>query len=65
MAFKSVFDRNFKYRNASSTDVRKTFKRVKQEQKRKQSQVTDDTAPADILSGRDSTRRRKARQSVR
>jgi hypothetical protein len=65
MAFKSVFDRNFKYRNASSTDVGKTFKRVKQEQRRKQSQVTDDKAHAEILKGRDSTRRRKARQSVR
>jgi hypothetical protein len=33
MAFKSILDRTFKYRNAASTDVRKTFERVKREQR--------------------------------
>ena len=31
MAFRSIFDKNFKYRNASSTDVRQTFERVRRE----------------------------------
>jgi hypothetical protein len=32
MAFKSVFDKSFKYRNSSSTDIRLTFERVRREQ---------------------------------
>ena len=32
--FKSILDPNFKYRSAVSTDVRKTFERVRQEQQR-------------------------------
>jgi hypothetical protein len=34
IVFKSIFDPHFKYRNAVSTDVRKTFERVRQEQQR-------------------------------
>ena len=33
MAFKSILDSNFKYRNAASTDVRKTFERIRREQR--------------------------------
>ena len=33
MAFKSILDPDFKYRNAASTDVRKTFERIKREQR--------------------------------
>jgi hypothetical protein len=29
MAFKSILDPTFEYRNAASTDVRKTFERVR------------------------------------
>jgi hypothetical protein len=36
MAFKSILDRTFKYRNAISTDVRHTFERVKREQRLQQ-----------------------------
>jgi hypothetical protein len=31
MAFKSILDPEFKYRNAASTDVRKTFERIRRE----------------------------------
>jgi hypothetical protein len=33
MAFKSILDPDFKYRNAASTDVRKTFERIRREQR--------------------------------
>ena len=33
MAFKSIFDKSFKYRNSSATDVRQTFERIKREQR--------------------------------
>jgi hypothetical protein len=36
MAFKSILDKTFKYRNAVSTDVRHTFERVKREQRLRQ-----------------------------
>lgn len=36
MAFKSILDPTFKYRNALSTDVRKTFERIRREQRLKQ-----------------------------
>jgi hypothetical protein len=34
MGFKSILDPEFKYRNAASTDVRKTFERIRKEQQR-------------------------------
>ena len=33
MGFKSILDPEFKYRNAASTDVRKTFERIRKEQR--------------------------------
>lgn len=36
MAFKSVYDPDFKYRSAVSTDVRLTFERIRQEQQEAQ-----------------------------
>jgi hypothetical protein len=39
VAFKSILDPNFKYRNSASTDVRKTFERIRREQR-----VTDQPA---------------------
>lgn len=33
MKFKSILDPEFKYRNAASTDVRKTFERIRREQR--------------------------------
>jgi hypothetical protein len=38
MAFKSVFDPAFKYRTAVSTDIRKTFERIRREQQLDQQQ---------------------------
>ena len=43
MAFKSILDQNFKYRNASSTDVSKTFERIRREQR----VVTNDSRTTD------------------
>jgi hypothetical protein len=36
MKFKSILDPDFKYRNAASTDVRKTFERIRREQRLEQ-----------------------------
>jgi len=36
MSFKSILDPEFKYRNAASTDVRKTFERIRKEQRLEQ-----------------------------
>ena len=36
MAFKSVYDPDFKYRSAVSTDVRLTFERIRHEQRETQ-----------------------------
>ena len=36
MKFKSILDPEFKYRNAASTDVRKTFERIRKEQRLEQ-----------------------------
>jgi hypothetical protein len=33
MAFKSVFDKTFRYRDSSSTDIRQTFERLRREQR--------------------------------
>ena len=33
MSFRSILDPEFKYRNAASTDVRKTFERIRREQR--------------------------------
>lgn len=34
MTFKSILDPDFKYRNSSATDVRKTFERIRRRQRR-------------------------------
>jgi hypothetical protein len=36
MAFKSVFNPDFKYRSANATDVRRTFERIRREQRKAQ-----------------------------
>jgi hypothetical protein len=42
MKFKSLLDPAFKYRSSAKTDVRKTFERIKREQRKAQSQPSDD-----------------------
>ena len=54
MRFKSVFDPDFKYRSAASTDLRKTFERIKREQGKAQPKAKENV-------GRKRSRRRLAR----
>ena len=49
MAFKSVLDPKFKYRNAISTDVRKTFERARREQQLQQQSRSDQQANAKLV----------------
>jgi hypothetical protein len=42
VAFKSIFDPDFKYRSANSTDVRLTFERIRREQRRAQRKADAD-----------------------
>jgi hypothetical protein len=39
MAFKSLLDPSFNYRNSASTDVRLTFERIRREQREKRRQA--------------------------
>jgi hypothetical protein len=55
MAFKSLLDPTFKYRKAVSTDVRKTFRRIKREQKKARGQAAGEAA-------RGSLRQRRGRE---
>jgi hypothetical protein len=47
MPFKNVFDPDFKYRTADSTDVRLTFARIRREQRRQE----QDKAGAKVVLG--------------
>ena len=49
MAFKSVLDPKFKYRNALSTDVRKTFERARREQQLERERRAEQQANAKIV----------------
>ena len=44
MSFKSILDPEFKYRNAASTDVRKTFERIRRERRLEQERRYDATS---------------------
>ena len=44
MAFKSLLDPSFTYRNAASTDVRLTFDRIRREQREKRRQAEQQQA---------------------
>ena len=44
MRFKSILDPEFKYRNAASTDVRKTFERIRRERRLEQERRYDATS---------------------
>jgi hypothetical protein len=45
MKYKSILDPNFKYRNSLSTDVRKTFERIRREQRLGQQQPAPSKEP--------------------
>lgn len=51
MAFRSVFDKGFKYRNAHSTDIRLTFERIRREQRlqEQRAQSTDGDHSAKVV----------------
>lgn len=42
--FKSLLDPDFKYRNAASTDLRKTFERIRRERQREDGSCDDGKA---------------------
>jgi hypothetical protein len=44
MAFKSLLDPSFTYRNAASTDVRLTFERIRREQRDRRRQAAQQEA---------------------
>ena len=44
MAFKSLLDPSFTYRNSASTDVRLTFDRIRREQREKRRQAEQQQA---------------------
>ena len=49
MAFKTVFDAEFKYRNADTTDVRLTFARIRREQRKAQERTERERATPKIV----------------
>ena len=46
---KSILDPTFRYTNSANTDVRKTFARIRREQKRCERTDATATAPANVL----------------
>ena len=61
MAFKSLLNPRFKYRNADSTDIGKTFKRIRREQRRQQRVAADEEPKAELPVARDDGKRTRAR----
>jgi hypothetical protein len=49
MAFKSVLDPQFKYRNAVSTDLRKTFERIRREQELQRERAAEKQADGKVV----------------
>ena len=49
MAFKSLLDPSFTYRNAASTDLRLTFERIKREQREKRRQAEQEKLRVAVL----------------
>jgi hypothetical protein len=58
MKSKSLLDPKFKYRSSAKTDLRKTFARIKREQRKAQSQTSES-------SERSSPPQRSVRKSLR
>ena len=51
MAFKSILDPKFRYTSSASTDVRKTFERIKRQQQRLQKASEQEAAPTSKVVG--------------
>jgi len=49
MGFKSILDPEFKYRNAASTDVRKTFERIRKERVEQERRVANDFGSSKVV----------------
>jgi len=49
MGFKSILDPEFKYRNAASTDVRKTFERIRKERLEQERRVANDYGSSKVV----------------
>jgi hypothetical protein len=49
MSFKSILDPEFKYRNAASTDVRKTFERIRKERLEQERRVANDFGSSKVV----------------
>jgi hypothetical protein len=46
---KSILDPTFRYTNSANTDVRKTFARIRREQRQRDRAVAAATAPTNVL----------------
>lgn len=46
---KSILDPTFRYTNSANTDVRKTFARIRKEQKRRERALPAAPAPTNVL----------------
>jgi len=46
---KSILDPTFRYTNSANTDVRKTFARIRREQKQRERNDATAAAPANVL----------------
>jgi hypothetical protein len=46
---KSILDPTFRYTNSANTDVRKTFARIRREQKKRERNDATTAAPANVL----------------
>jgi len=49
MSFKSILDPEFKYRNAASTDVRKTFERIRKQRVEQERRVANDYGSSKVV----------------
>jgi hypothetical protein len=49
MGFKSILDPEFKYRNAASTDVRKTFERIRKERLEQERRVANEYGSSKVV----------------
>jgi hypothetical protein len=49
MSFKSILDPEFKYRNAASTDLRKTFERIRKQRVDQERSVANDYGSSKVV----------------